>query len=168
VTWYLTRCITRQERAAHYNLQRKGFKVYCPFIYKDRRGHAQWQTEALWPGYLFTWLAAGLNDFTEVLRTPSITGFCYFGDGDERIYGTISNAEIDALQALADEHGIHGNRGLEYLPGDTVETTGDSAYRHYHGIVQKSEGERLRVLFEIAEFRKEITIDKKYIRPYVA
>jgi len=24
------------------------------------------------------------------------------------------------------------------------------------------------VLFEIAEFRKEITIDKKYIRPYVA
>lgn len=135
-------------------------------MYKDRRGYSQWQTQALWPGYLFTWLESG-EEFQDVLRTPKVTGFCFFGDAEERVYGTISNAEIDALQSLADEHGIHGNRSLEYMPGDTVETN-LAGFQHYVGIVQKTQGERLSILFRIAEFEKVFSLNRGDVRPHYA
>lgn len=168
MTWYLTRTVARQERTAHYALQKKGYQVYLPLMYKDRRGYSQWQTQALWPGYLFTWIEEGQNDFHDVLRTPSVIGFCTFGDGEDRRYGTISNAEIDAQQALADEHGIHGDgRSLEFRAGDEVETI-ISGFEHYVGITQKTSGERLNVLFSICGHEKVISLNKRDVRPHYA
>jgi transcription antitermination factor NusG len=169
MSWYLLQVVSRQERDTKDRLKKKGYLPYCPFMYRDRRGKAKEWTMAMWPGYMFVYLVEGRDDFAGVLRTDGVIKYYSNGYGESRRYQTASNEVIDYWKSQEDEKGYHGNRRIEYKPGDAVETTDDSAYRHYRGITLKTEKERLQVLFDIVGGgQKAIWVEKKYLRPYVA
>lgn len=166
MSWYLLKVVSRQELTIKHNMKKLGYNVYCPVMYRDRRGHARGWTTPMWPGYMSVWLETGEDNFADVLRVPGVSRFCTFGRGEDRRYGVIENSVIDFWKSMEDEKGVHGNHNLEYQPGDAIETTDDSAYRHYRGIVLKSEKGRLSVLFELADgVHRERQIEKQYVRP---
>jgi len=131
MTYYVCQTKTGRESVARDNLEKQGYPVYLPVLYRDARVDDYGDTVAMFPGYVLMDLTVGVHDFAPIRSTPGVSGgVVHFGD-TPAICPDIVVEEIRRMEAAAKPRVYRaGDRvrvkleGYEFLEGDFTALSG--------------------------------------------
>jgi transcriptional antiterminator RfaH len=148
--WYLVFTKAQGEQTACINLDRQGYRVYCPRLLRRTVSRGRWieRIVALFPRYLFVQLdATARQSLAPVRSTIGVAGIVRFGSEP----AVIPQSMVDALKGRADPAtGLH--RLAEVAPlerGSPVKVIA-GAFQGFDGIFERAAGEdRVVVLLKL-------------------
>jgi len=101
MTYYVCQTRTGREAVARDNLEKQGYPVYLPILYRDARVDDYGETVAMFPGYVLMDLTIGTHDFAPIRSTIGVSGgLVHFGD-TPAICPDIVVEEIRRMEAAA-------------------------------------------------------------------
>lgn len=119
--WICVRSEPHREAVVEANLRRGGFEVYCP-RYQRWITHArrrQLVRQPLFPSYLFTRSALGLEAMCSVRRTPGVASLA----ARDLASAIVSQSVIEAIRAREGADGCVEFQD-RFKPGETVQVEG--------------------------------------------
>ena len=155
--WYITQTKPRQEKLAQENLERQGYKTYCPRIMHSRHRRGVWQiiSEPLFPRYLFMQLIEGKDDFAPIRSTKGVSKLLRFGEKP----AIISQQAIDMIRYQEQLGTDEESRKLPLKQGDRIQIL-EGPFSGLKGIFEKKCGEkRVFVLLELLGRENRLTLD---------
>ncbi len=160
--WRLVQIKPNCLHIAHRNLQRQGFRVFCPLEETTRRRAGRFVTiEApLFPGYLFL----GVNNDSAPMRVVNSTyGVSRIVSFSDDAPAEVPRAIIDGLMARCNENGLL--KPIESLtPGDEVRIT-TGPFADFVGKVETISGEkRVWVLLDLLGGSTKVALQKKNVQ----
>jgi len=168
--WYALQC--RKDRDTECALSSRGYDVYMPLAFTDRRRltiHAtvEHHTEPLFPGYLFFQMSEGVDDFHPVSECPGVTRIVKMTVRDDGLkYPTVIPSEIiDILKDHEDEQGIRLYHKTDYEQGDEVRVTSGPFKDCMAEVSTLTKNQRIKVLIGIMNSIREIEVDYMSITP---
>ncbi len=109
MTWVAVRIQPNKENLAQHNLEKQGYKTYCPRIMRRCR-HARKVKDVLrplFPGYLFVWLGS-MQAWRPISSTFGVSHLVQFGsrpaEVPQKIIDTFQHREVDGCIPLAPVH----------------------------------------------------------------
>ena len=155
--WYVVQTKPRKESVAVENLERQGYKVYCPQIMQAKHRQQRWKkvTAPLFPRYLFVQLDIGVDDFAPIRSTIGVLGLVRFGNNPavmpQHLIGAIQQQE----QRIFTQAKIQPN----WKPGDRVEIL-TGPFAGLNGIFEKADNEeRVIILLEMLGRNNRIVVN---------
>ena len=146
--WVVANTHANQERLAHDNLLRQGFKVYCPKIRKFTR-HArriQQVLRPLFPGYIFIRLNPEREQWRLIDSTFGVRNLIRFGERP----GTIPEQFVERLHATETDGVVSLPKARDrYSVGEQVRLRGGPFEGLIATVVASSECDRVVVLMEL-------------------
>lgn len=141
--WYLLYCKRREQQRAEQHLSRQGVDCYYPKVRveKIRRGKCSFETEPLFPNYVFACFNPEQTPFTTVRSTRGVVDFVRQGGKpvvvDKNLIGYLMAHEDNDVQrkALSDV----------FSPGDVVEVQAGQ-FAGADAIYQQPDGDRRAIL----------------------
>ena len=145
--WYVVQTKPHKETVAVENLERQGYKAYCPLITQAKHRGKRWQqvTEPLFPRYLFVKLKTGIDNFSPIRSTLGVQKLVGFGNQP----ATISQNIISLIQQQERKVAEQGVGSPQWECGDPVEIV-DGPFSGFKGLFEKQSGEeRVVVLLQL-------------------
>ena len=176
--WFVIQAKPRQEAVAALELQAQGFEVYLPLLARKhhlprrngrpmknaRRVKYEWQTEALYPGYLFIDLSVKA-DGKKINETRGVARLIPWPGGSKltKLIADLRANEAVDLRAIKDER----PPGKVWKKGDKARlVTGEHGnLAHLEMVVEAARAGRIRLLFEFLGRETPIEVDEASIRP---
>lgn len=162
--WYVVQTKVRQEAITQANLQRQGYRTYCPFIMHSRRRQGIWQkvSEPLFPRYLFIQLTEGEDNFAPIRSTVGVSKLVRFGDKpahiSEKVIDVIRQQEYQLKQGASD--------AMPWKEGDKVHIL-EGALSGLTGIFKKKgTDERVIILLELLGKENQVEINGNILATY--
>lgn len=114
VEWYVAQLKPNGLSLAERNLNRQGYRTFCPRIRATRRRRDRFLTaqEPMFPGYLFVGLDPKQGAWRPIRSTLGVSRLVSFGEAP----CAVPDALIECLRA----HGTPSEGPAELSPGDTV------------------------------------------------
>lgn len=160
MSWYCLHLKGNQEFRAEENLLEQNYDVYLPKIL-DCKLHKKPKVKPLFPEYMFINLIVGEHDFKAVKNTRGIRAFAPKSLTDPI---PIDDKIIVELKSWENSQGFHEISESQFYVGeDVVITKGPFDMRQ--AIVERVEGERIWIIFEIASKNISMEINKLHIEP---
>lgn len=160
--WAVVNTQPHKERLALQNLERQGYRVYCPLI-RRQRSHARRVEEVLrplFPGYLFARVDAEAQRWRPMLSTLGVRTLVRCG---ERL-SLIDDAFVQSLKSR-ELDGVIVRPRSPYRVGQQVRLAGGPFDGLVATIIDMHEHERLTVLLELLSRAVKVQIDDRKISP---
>jgi len=160
--WAVINTHPHREQFAVENLQRQEFRVYCPFIRRQRR-HARRVSEVLrplFPGYLFAQVNPDSQRWRPMLSTFGVRNVVQCGD-------RLSLIDDAFIQSLMDRevNGAIARPKSPYQVGQEVRIAGGAFDGLVATILDMDERDRLTVLMDLLNRPVKVKIDERQISP---
>ena len=166
--WFVVLTKPAGEQVAQANLERQGFRVYCPRLLRPLLQRGRWvdRIVPLFPRYLFVQLDVACQSLAPVRSTLGVVSLVRFGSEPK----VVPNGIVDGLLRRADpESGLHRlscDRRLER--GARVNVIA-GAFAGLDGIFEREAGEeRAVVLLQLLGQQTPVGIPLRYVVPSVA
>jgi transcriptional antiterminator RfaH len=160
--WAVVNTQPHKEHVALQNLERQGYRAYCPLI-RRRRSHARRVEEVLrplFPGYLFARIDAEAQRWRPMLSTLGVRALVRCGDR----LSLIDDAFVQCLRSR--EHdGVIVRPQNPYRIGQQVRMAGGPFDGLVATIIGMHERERLTVLLGLLSRAVKVQIDAQQISP---
>lgn len=164
--WFVLFMEKGKERLIDARLTAKGYTIYCPLVYRDRRNmngiYRNVQIEPLFPTYMFLHMAIdgdwiNLNVFGEFLQV--LKGV----DGYPAILG---NDIIALLRAHENAQGVHDVTSWRYRKGDCVAPK-KGPFKDFEAIIEETNSEKRAVKLSLWLLgrKTEVLMSEADIRP---
>ncbi len=161
-TWYLVQCQPRDGFRADEHLRNQGFQTFHPThqVKRRRSGRYRWETESLFPHYLFIRLYPE-QSFAAVNSTRGVSRIVGFNKTPMPVAGSIVTGLMRQVRELNGEPLSEA----PYKPGDTVTIT-DGCFKHIQAIVKATQGEeRVILLMNLINRPQELTLPATALQP---
>jgi transcriptional antiterminator RfaH len=162
--WYVVQTKPHNETLAVENLQRQGYRTYCPAITLRKLKRKRWQqvTEPLFPRYLFVCLKEGVDDFAPIRSTLGVIGLVRFGGQPatvpEQVITFIAEQEKHLNQPAT-------SRQPDWTPGIELEIF-EGPMAGLKGVFLKSQGEeRVIILLDVLGKQSRVAVSVDRVSP---
>lgn len=160
--WAVVNTQPHRERVALENLERQGFRAYCPLI-RRQRSHGR-RVEAvhrpLFPGYLFVRLDTGSQRWRPMLSTLGVRTVICNGDRPS----LIEDAFVQGLKSRECD-GVIARPASPYRVGQRVRMAGGAFDGLAATIVAMHEKDRLTVLMQMLSRPVKVEVGARLISP---
>ncbi len=147
-SWIVVATHPNKERLAVDNLQRQGFRPYCPRIRKRIR-HARQVKVALrplFPGYVFIRLDPQLEQWRSIAATFGVRSLIRFGERP----GTVPDQFVSGLRSTEQDGAVAMPRARDYYQvGEKVRMRGGPFEGLVATVLAATESERILVLMDM-------------------
>jgi len=142
--WYLVYTKRRSERTAKNSLEEKGFEVYLPMVKVWRVRRKRYETEPLFPNYIFVHLDLEEDPVGTVQWAPGVKRFVQFNNDEGP--AVVPDEIIEYIKVKTGEIEDKGGIG-QFKKGDRVRIV-DGPFKDMEAIFEKhlSGKERARIL----------------------
>lgn len=151
--WYLMSCDPRRDEQVCALVAIAGFETYTPRIPKTRRRNGD---KPLFPGYVFTRLDLGCDDWTKVMYLPGVRRLVTVGGAPS----VVDEEIVDAIRARI-ARGAFVPPKLN--PGDRIRVV-SGAFEHLEGVFceELTGAERVSILLDMMnrQVRVEVPADQ--------
>jgi len=161
-TWYLVQCQPRDGFRADEHLRNQNFQTFHPThqVKRRRNGRYRWETESLFPHYLFVRLYPE-QSFAAVNSTRGVTRVVGFNKTPMPVPSAIITGLMRQMRAI---NGEEWGDSI-YKPGDTVTIT-DGCFKDIQAVVKATKGEeRVILLMNLINRPQELTLPAKALQP---
>ena len=166
VGWRLAHVKTRQEHVAERNLIQQDYKVFCPYEVRTTR-HAQQLKRvrrAVFPGYLFVYFDDDREPWRAINNTVGVLRLVIFGAKPSLApHGFVEN-----LRAMSDAQGVLIKEKLadhQFSVGDRI-IIKDGPFTDFYATIESlSDGDRVRVLFDVMHSKAPVMLSRKDCAP---
>lgn len=162
VGWSVVNTQPQREGVATANLERQGFRVYCPLV-RRRHAHARRVTEVLrplFPGYVFVAVGTGEHRWRPILSTRGVRTIVSCGDEfsliDDGFVRSLKDREVD---------GAISRPAVPYTVGQEIRIAGGPFDGLVATIIEMHDRERLTVLLQLLNRRVRVKIETAQIEP---
>lgn len=166
--WFAVLTKPAGEQVAQANLERQGFRVYCPRLLRPlfRRGRWIERIVPLFPRYLFVQLDVASQSLAPVRSTLGVASLVRFGTEPREV----PNSIVDGLVHRADpESGLHRLNGDRALTRGTRVKVVAGAFEGLDGIFDREAGEdRAVVLLQLLGRLTPVGIPSRFVVASVA
>jgi transcriptional antiterminator RfaH len=160
--WAVVNTQPHKERVALANLERQGYRAYCPLIRRSR-SHARRVEQVLrplFPSYLFARVDTGAQRWRPMLSTLGVRSLVRCGDR----LSLIDDSFVQSLKAR-EEDGVIARPQSPYRLGQQVRVAGGPFDGLVATIIGLHERERLTVLLGLLSRAVKVQIDEQQISP---
>ncbi len=160
--WAAVSTRPHKEQVALQNLERQGYRVYCPLI-RRQRSHARRVEEVLrplFPGYLFARVDADAQRWRPMLSTVGVRTLVRCG---ERL-SLIDDLFVESLKRR-ERDGVITRPQSPYRVGQDVRMAGGPFDGLVATIIGMHERDRLTVLMQLLSRAVKVEIDAQQISP---
>jgi transcriptional antiterminator RfaH len=156
--WAVINAHAHRERVAVENLERQGFRVYCPLIRKTVRHARRVQDVArpLFPGYLFLRAGVDAGRWRPALSTIGVRSLLRFGDRP----GYVDDRFIQSLRAR-ERDGVIVAPVTPYRVGQQVKIVGGAFDGLVATILELRDEERVTVLMEMLSGEVKVRLETR-------
>ena len=143
MNWYALYTKPRWEKKVAQDLEKQGFKTYCPEITEVR----QWSdrkkkvTTPLFKSYVFVFLEE--KDRSKVFDTPGVVQYLFWL-GKPAI---VRDEEINTIKSWLEDESVEEIRINHLTPGDKL-TIANGSFKGKESIVEKVGNKRLRLILK--------------------
>lgn len=157
--WFVVRTKPGAERVAEINLQRQGFRSYCPYIAATR---SKVRRVALFPRYLFVELDLEAEPWRSVNGTFGVVNLVQFGPKPSAVPAGV----VEAIMDSENEDGLImlPQEGSSLRAGDRV-VLADGPLDQQFGIIFRLPGQRrAEVLLHLMGRQVKVTAPLSHVR----
>ena len=164
--WYLVFTKPHHENIAEIHLKRQGFASYLPLMQQRKktrkRNLYQVITEPLFPRYVFTYLKAGIDDWSKIRSTRGCVSLVHFGMLPARVPEKLV---IDLRAAETDRHLPENAKTPLLKPGEKLEVI-EGLLEGYEGILEmQTSDQRVILLLKVAEgHTKKVSLPLTHVK----
>lgn len=150
--WYAVQSKPREEQRALENLENQGYTVFYPTwkVAKLRGGKEVPTTEALFPGYLFVHLQAGVDNWHPIRSTRGVLRMVAFGRKPTPVPSNVVAAIQQRLQQMGCKKAL--TKGDKVSIASKTGTEIDAIFSRYDG------EERVIVLLTMMQRVREVRV----------
>lgn len=153
--WFVLQTKVRSEERVEFHLK-QDYRVFVPKISRDRKKDPTEKIEPLFPGYAFVYMPED-TDWHVPIKTPGVIKFVNFGGSPAPLPDVIIH------QLWADEAIRYTNpEPTDYKPGEAVRIK-SGPFQNIKGIIDKPQGERVRILLDVLGQERPATVDRRDI-----
>jgi transcriptional antiterminator RfaH len=163
--WFLVLSKPAAERAAKLNLERQGYRVYCPRLQQPalRRGRWVERIVALFPRYLFVQVDGARQSLAPVGSTVGVAGIVRFGSQAAAVPARIVDDLIAREDPVSGLHKLDSSRKLR--AGARVSLVGGS-FLGLDGIFEREAGQdRVVVLLSLLGREVAVGVPSRFVVP---
>lgn len=160
VGWAVVNTHARKENLALANLDRQGFRTYCPMMSKRIR-HARKFSDVerpLFPGYVFVGLDPERDQWRPILSTFGVRDLIRTGNQPSLLETTF----IEALRAR-EMDGVVAKPGNDLVPGQDVRLTAGYFEGLTAQILELNPNERVTVLLNLVHGRVRAKVEVGHV-----
>ncbi len=161
--WFVVYCKSREELRAQQNLENQGIPSFFPKIRRQKivRGKKTTVEEALFPSYLFVFVAPEDSHFPRIRSTRGINSFVRFGNKIATVPETLIKQLENACHSLND---LEVDSQSLLKSGDKVEILSGS-FQGLTAIFAEQDGlNRSMLLLKVLNQENKISFSNKDIR----
>jgi transcriptional antiterminator RfaH len=166
--WFAVLTKPAGEQVAQVNLERQGFRVYCPRLLRPLFQRGRWveRIVPLFPRYLFVQLDLACQSLAPVRSTLGVASLVRFGAEPK----AVPNSIVDSLVDRADpESGLHRLNSDRALTRGTRVNVVAGAFEGLDGIFDREAGEdRAVVLLQLLGRLTPVGIPSRFVVASVA
>jgi transcriptional antiterminator RfaH len=160
--WAVVNTQPHKERVALENLERQGYRAYCPVVRRSR-SHARRVEQVLrplFPGYVFARVGTGARRWRPMLSTFGVRALIRCGDR----LSLIDDSFVRSLKAR-EQDGVIVRPESPYQIGQQVRVAGGPFDGLVATIIAMHERERLTVLLGLLSRAVKVQLDEQQISP---
>jgi transcriptional antiterminator RfaH len=162
VGWAVVKAQPHRERVAVENLERQGFRTYCPVILRQRRRGRQMQPvpKPLFPGYLFVRLDPDVQPWRPMLSTLGVRTVICSGERPS----LIEDAFVEGLK-VREHDGVIVHPDRPYQVGQQVRMAGGAFDGLVATVIGMREKDRLTVLLQLLSRAVRVELGAQDLSP---
>lgn len=163
VRWLLILSKTSSERVAQFNLERQGYRIYCPRLLRPVLQRGRWvdRVVPLFPRYLFLQCDFARQSISPIRSTTGVASVVHCGS----TYTMVPDALVEDLMHKADpESGLHRlNTNRTYGRGAPVKIIA-GAFEGLEGVFEREAGdERVVILLTLLGQETSVRVPLQFV-----